>query len=85
MSSRSVMAVTGLAVVLAASLSGCAGRVHVSGKMMCEAHAGTYNAQTKQCAYPPQPPARSSAQICQAQGGEWDDVSDMCAMNESSK
>jgi hypothetical protein len=83
MSGRSVMAGMGLAVALAVSLSGCG--IKLSGKVMCEAHAGTYNAQSKQCTYPPQPQARSATQICQAQGGQWDDVSGMCALNQSSK
>ena len=52
---------------------------------MCEAHGGTYSAQSKQCSYPPQPPARSASEICRMHGGEWDDVSDSCGINDRTK
>jgi len=68
-------------VALAGSLSGCASSVRLSSKTMCEAHGGTYAAQSKQCSYPEQPPARSALDICRMHGGEWDDVADMCAVN----
>ena len=70
---------------LAGSLSGCAGGVHLSGKTMCEAHGGTYAAESKQCSYPAQPPTRSASEICRMHGGEWDDVSDSCAIDDRSK
>jgi len=72
-------------VALAGSLSGCAGTVHLSGKTMCEAHGGTYAAQSKQCSYPAQPPTRSASDICRMHGGQWDDVSDSCAIDDRSK
>ena len=56
MTHRTSLAGIGLMVVVTVSLSGCAGRVHLSSKMMCEAHGGTYSAQAKRCAYPAQPP-----------------------------
>ena len=52
---------------------------------MCEAHGGSYSATAKQCTYPAQPSTRSAAQICQMQGGEFDPVSDECAINDRSK
>ena len=82
MSHRAVVVRMGVVVALAVSLSGCGG-VKLSGKAMCEAHAGTYNAQTKQCTYPPNPPARSMTQVCQMQGGTWDAISDQCAIDPS--
>ena len=83
MSHRAVVASLGVVFALAVSLSGCG--VKLSGRVMCDAHAGTYNAQTKQCTYPPNPSPRSATAICQAQGGTWDNVSDMCAIDQSSK
>jgi hypothetical protein len=52
---------------------------------MCEANNGTYNSATKQCTYPPQPPAQSAAQMCQMHGGELDPVSDTCAINDRTR
>ena len=85
MTHRATVAGIGFVVALTASLSGCAGRARVSTKSMCEAHGGSYSMTAKQCTYPPQPPTRSAAQICQAQGGELDPVSDECAINDRSK
>ena len=85
MTDRTMVAGIGLVVALAVSLSGCAGRARMSTKSMCEAHGGSYSMTAKQCTYPAQPPTRSAAQICQAQGGELDPVSDECAINDRSK
>src|SRR5262249_5584677 len=85
MSHHMTVAGIGIAVALAVSLSGCAGRARVSTKSMCEAHGGTYATQTKQCTYPAQPATRSAAQICQMQGGQLDPISDECAINDRSK
>ena len=82
---RSTVARIGLAVALAISLSGCAGRARVSVQSMCEAHGGSYSTTAKQCSYPAQPPARSAAQICQMHGGELDPVTDECAINDRSR
>ena len=84
MISRETRVVIGIAVAISGSLSGCAGRVRLSGKTMCEAHGGSYSTQAKQCAYTGQHPTRSALQICQMQGGQWDDVSDSCAIDDRS-
>ena len=85
MISRKMRTTLVVLVALGGSLSGCAGGVHLSGKTMCEAHGGTYAAQSKQCSYPAQPPTRSASDICRMHGGEWDDVADSCAINDRSK
>jgi hypothetical protein len=82
---RTTVAGIGLMIAVAASLSGCAGRVHLSSRLMCEANNGTYNSATKQCAYPPQPPQQSAAQMCQMHGGELDPVTDTCAIDDRSR
>jgi hypothetical protein len=82
---RTTVAGIAFVVLLAGALSGCAGRVRLSGKTMCEAHGGTYSVQTKQCAYQAQQPPRNALQICQMQGGQWDDVSDQCAIDDRSR
>ena len=84
MNARAILAAMGVLVTLSGVLSGCGGRVRLSGKTMCEAHGGSYSAQAKQCAYPTQQPARSVLQICQMQGGQWDQVSDSCAIDDRS-
>jgi hypothetical protein len=85
MTHRTKVAGIGLMVAMVASLSGCAGRVHLSSRFMCEANNGTYSSGTKQCTYPPQPPPQSAAKICQMHGGELDPVSDTCAIDDRTK
>ena len=85
MISYRMLAALGVTIAVAGSLSACASQVRLSGKSMCEAHGGTYASGTKQCSYPAQPPSRSALQICQMHGGEWDDVSDTCAVNNRTK
>jgi hypothetical protein len=80
MISRETLTAIGVVIALSGSLSGCTGRVRLSGKTMCEAHGGSYSTQAKQCSYPAQQPSRSALQICQMQGGQWDEVSDSCAI-----
>ena len=85
MSYRGMVVRIGLVIAIAGSLSGCAGKVRISTKSMCEAHGGTYSPTAKQCTYPAQPPPRSAAQICQMQGGQIDPVSDECVMDDRSR
>jgi hypothetical protein len=85
MISRKTLTAIGVVIALSGSLSGCTGRVRLSGKTMCEAHGGSYSTQAKQCTYPAQQSSRSALQICQMQGGQWDDVSDACAIDDRSR
>ena len=63
---------------LAVSLTGCAGKLKLSGARMCEGAGGTYNKQTKTCSY--QTSTRSAQQNCQAHGGYYDPAADVCEM-----
>jgi hypothetical protein len=85
MISRKTLTAIGVVIAISGSLSGCTGRVRLSSKMMCEAHGGSYSTQAKQCTYPAQQSSRSALQICQMQGGQWDDVSDSCAIDDRSR
>jgi hypothetical protein len=81
MSRRESTVMIALLMMALLGLTGCAsksGKVRVSGKTMCEAHGGMYNAATQQCTYAAQP--RSVRQSCQAQGGYYDDAAQFCEM-----
>lgn len=54
------------------------GKHRISGKSMCEAHGGTFNATTQHCTYSSQP--RPVSQSCQAQGGYYDTAAGFCEM-----
>ena len=69
----------GLAVVLAAVASGCAGSVKITSAKMCAAHGGTYNAASKTCSYTQS--TRSARQICLEQDGYYDPTDDYCSYN----
>ena len=67
--------------VLGLLLGGCASSVKLSSEKMCTAAGGTYmagvcNAGTNQ---------RTGVQMCQAHGGVFDSVLDMCEIPGSSK
>jgi hypothetical protein len=49
MTYRKTLIRIGVVIALSGPLSGCTGRVRLSGKTMCEAHGGSYSAQAKQC------------------------------------
>jgi hypothetical protein len=75
----STTAITALAIALL-TVTGCAGKLRLSGKMMCEAHGGTYDATGRQCSYKAQ--TLSAKQICQnTSNGYWDDVAQFCELN----
>jgi hypothetical protein len=71
-------ALTSLAILglLTLSLTGCGGKLRMTGTKMCESEGGAYNVQTKQCTYSNQP--RSAKQSCQAKGGYYDEAADVC-------
>jgi hypothetical protein len=54
------------------------GTVRVSGKSMCEAHGGTFNASAQHCTYTTQ--SRPVSQSCEAQGGYYDTAAGFCQM-----
>jgi hypothetical protein len=67
MLTRRLLAPTMLTVALLVPLTGCASKVRMSAKQMCEAHGGTYSAQGQHCDYAAQ--RRTAKQSCEAQGG----------------
>ena len=50
-------ALTSLAILglLTLSLTGCGGKLRMTGKKMCESEGGTYNVEMKHCTYSNQP------------------------------
>ena len=58
------------------ALTGCGGKLRMTGQKMCESEGGTYNVQMKHCTYSNQP--RSAKQSCQAKGGYYDEAADVC-------
>jgi hypothetical protein len=81
MSRRESTAVVVLLMVGVLGVGGCAtkgGKVRLSAKTMCEAHAGTYNPTTQHCTYTAQ--SRPISQSCQAQGGYYDTAAQFCEM-----
>ena len=85
MSSRSVLVGVACVMALAGPLSGCAGKIRLSSKTMCEAHGGSYSSQTKQCSHPAQASSQNAAQICQTMGGTSDPVSEECVFDERTR
>jgi|SRR5580765_5710184 len=71
-------ALTSLVILglLMLSLTGCGGKLRMTGQKMCESEGGTYNVQMKHCTYSNQP--RSAKQSCQAKGGYYDEAADVC-------
>jgi hypothetical protein len=71
-----------LAMAFMVPLAGCAGKAKVrrSAKQLCEAHSGTYNAQTQQCSY--RAVTSSAKQTCEAQGGVYWPQEQYCEMEE---
>lgn len=78
---RRPLAAIGFVMALLVLLTGCAGKLRLSGKTMCEAHGGSYSAQTKQCSYPAQQPPRNITQVCQAHGGTYDPIGEDCVLD----
>jgi hypothetical protein len=56
-----------LVLALAVPLTGCSSKLRWTAKQMCEAHGGTYNAQSQSCSYVAM--QRTAKQNCEAHGG----------------
>jgi hypothetical protein len=67
MSRRPVLAATMVAAAMILPLSGCASKLRMTAKQMCEAHGGTYSAQGQHCDYRAQ--RRTARQNCESHGG----------------
>lgn len=69
-----LVAVMALSVALTAT--GCAGKLKISSATMCQANGGTYNASARTCTYPAS--TRSAQQTCEAHGGWYESAVDFC-------
>jgi hypothetical protein len=69
------------AIALAMALVVPQAKVRKTSKQMCEAHGGTYNAQTQQCAHTA-PKTVSAQQACQQQGGVYWPQEQYCDFEE---
>lgn len=78
---RAVVA-TFVALAFVFPLAGCAGKTKVkrTAKQSCEAHGGSYNAQTQMCSY--QAVQRSARQNCEQQGGVYWPQEQYCEFEE---
>ena len=73
---RALTSLAILGLLLTLSLTGCGGKLRMTGRKMCESEGGTYNVQMKHCTYSNQP--RSAKESCQAKGGYYDEAADVC-------
>jgi len=72
----------GTAALLGLLLGACANSVKLSSQKMCTAAGGAYTANMCNAGTPNQ---RTGVQMCQAHGGIYDSVLDMCEIPGSSK
>lgn len=70
--------VLGIMLASALTVTGCAGKVRMASSKTCAAHGGSYNAASKACVTTAN--TKSAAQICQAQGGYYEPVADICEL-----
>ena len=70
MTPRNMMVRLVVVLALAVPLGACAGKVRMEVRKMCQAHGGTWSAQSKECSYPAS--TRSAADICAGHGGAWE-------------
>jgi len=69
---------TGLVVatLVTLPLTACASKFKITGKKMCEASGGTYNAQQHHCTYTQK--TMTAKDMCQNHNGYWDTAAGMC-------
>ena len=79
MGSRKMLMTTAMVALLALPLAACSSTAKLRTSRLCTAAGGTYNGATKTC-NPGTPNTKSAMQMCQAHGGVYDDVLDMCDM-----
>ena len=78
MKSKALVGMT-LAVALVIPLAGCSGKMKLSAEKMCASAGGKYSMATQTCDAPAQN-ARKGADMCQAHGGVYDPVLQLCEM-----
>ena len=77
MGSRKMIMTTAMVALLALPLAACSSSMRLKSARMCQAAGGTYSGNTCNQGTPNQ---KSAMQICQAHGGVYDSVLDMCEM-----
>jgi hypothetical protein len=82
MGSRKMLMTTAMVALLALPMAACSGKVRLSSAKMCTAAGGTYSGNT---CNPGTPNVKTATQMCQAHGGVYDSVLDMCEIQEGGK
>jgi ABC-type oligopeptide transport system substrate-binding subunit len=77
MGSRKMLMTTAMVALLALPLAACSGTIKKSSSSLCTAAGGTYSGNT---CNPGTPNQKSAMQMCQAHGGVYDSVLDLCEM-----
>ena len=77
MGSRKMLMNTAMVALLVLPLAACSTTVRLKSERMCAAAGGTYSGNTCNSGAPNQ---KTAKQICDAHGGVYDSVLDMCEM-----
>ncbi len=77
MGSRKMLMTTAAVALLALPLAACSPTIKVRSSRMCQAAGGTYSGNT---CNPGTPNVKTAKQMCDAHGGVYDTVLDMCEM-----
>ena len=77
MGSKKMLMTTAMVALLALPLAACSGTAKIRSSRLCTAAGGTYSGNT---CNPGTPNQKGAAQMCQAHGGVYDSVLDMCEM-----
>ena len=77
MGSRKMLMTTAMVALLALPLAACSSTAKIRSSRLCTAAGGTYSGNT---CNPGTPNQKSAMQMCQASGGVYDSVLDMCEM-----
>jgi ABC-type oligopeptide transport system substrate-binding subunit len=82
MGSRKMLMTTAMVALLALPITACSGTAKISSAKLCTAAGGTYSGNT---CNPGTPNQKTATQMCQAHGGVYDSVLDMCEIEGGSK
>jgi ABC-type oligopeptide transport system substrate-binding subunit len=77
MGSRKMLMTTAMVALLALPLAACSSTAKIKSSRLCTAAGGTYSGNT---CNPGTPNQKTATQMCQAHGGVYDSVLDMCEM-----
>ena len=77
MGSRKMLMTTAMVALLALPLAACSSTIKKSSSSLCTAAGGTYSGNT---CNPGAPNQKTAAQMCQAHGGVYESVLDLCDM-----